>query len=99
MRRLPLALLSCATLLLAAGAVAAANTAAPAARQVLYGDLHIHTALSADAFSAVQAFVTVSSTVRMVRETPRLPPAFVRDAIIELCAQYRSLPALARAIG
>ncbi len=51
MRRLPLALLSCATLLLAAGAVAAANTAAPAARQVLYGDLHIHTALSADAFS------------------------------------------------
>ncbi|MBK6277410.1 MAG: DUF3604 domain-containing protein [Gammaproteobacteria bacterium] len=51
MRRLPLALLSCATLLLAAGAAAAANTAAPAARQVLYGDLHIHTALSADAFS------------------------------------------------
>ena len=39
--------------------------------------------------------MTVSSTVRMVRETPRLPPAFVRDAIIELCAQYRSLPALA----
>jgi opacity protein-like surface antigen len=51
MRRLPLALLSCATLLLAAGDAAAANTAAPAARQVFYGDLHIHTALSADAFS------------------------------------------------
>lgn len=34
-----------------AAEAAAVKPAAPAARQVLYGDLHIHTALSADAFS------------------------------------------------
>ena len=43
----------------------------------------------------IDEVTSASAMVRMVRDTPRLPPAFVRDAIIELCAQYRSLPALA----
>ncbi|MDR3230257.1 MAG: hypothetical protein LBT65_02360 [Synergistaceae bacterium] len=35
-----------------------------------------------------------SPLVSMVRDTPRLPPAVVREAILELCADYRSLPDL-----
>jgi len=36
-----------------------------------------------------------SSLVSMVRDTPRLPPAVVREAIMELCSEYRNLPELA----
>jgi hypothetical protein len=37
--------------------------------------------------------------VRKVRETPRMPLAVVRDAILELCAEYRSLPELASTLA
>ncbi|MDR1730720.1 MAG: hypothetical protein LBR61_01365 [Synergistaceae bacterium] len=35
-----------------------------------------------------------SPLVNMVRSTPRLPPAIVRDAIVELCSEYRGLKEL-----
>ena len=40
-----------------------------------------------------------SPLVQTVRSTPRLPPAVVRDAIMELCVEYRSLPELASALA
>ena len=40
-----------------------------------------------------------SPLVRKVRDTPRLSPAVVRDAVLELCAEYRSLPDLASALA
>jgi len=40
-----------------------------------------------------------SPLVRQVRDTPRMQPAVVRDAILELCSEYKSLPELASTIA
>jgi hypothetical protein len=42
--------------------------------------------------------VEFSSLVRAVRDT-RPSPAVVREAILELCGEYRSLPALAATLA
>ena len=40
-----------------------------------------------------------SPLVRKVRDNPRMPPAVVREAILELCAEYKSLSELASTIA
>ena len=40
-----------------------------------------------------------SPLVQTVRATPRMSPVVVRDAILELCAEYKSLPELASALA
>jgi predicted HTH transcriptional regulator len=40
-----------------------------------------------------------SPLVQSVRSTPRMPLTVVRDAILELCAEYRSLPELASSLA
>ncbi|MDR1379213.1 MAG: hypothetical protein LBJ36_09230 [Synergistaceae bacterium] len=40
-----------------------------------------------------------SALAQMVRNTPRLSPVLVRNAILELCSEYRSLSDLALALG
>jgi hypothetical protein len=40
-----------------------------------------------------------ASLEELVRTTPRLQPSIVREAILELCAEYKSLPELASALA